>query len=163
MYHFGKLGRSASAAAQHEAPQAVRLYRDPREHSPQMTRASGSCAFPATGTNPISLLTHSTALQKEGPAGREGPEAGPEPSCGDQRSRSRATCEARTHGPGRGARRCGKARPGGRGVRRGRGQEPHRRSPEAGAVADPQLLGRMLFRVTSERSSERRWPGGAKS
>lgn len=99
----------------------VRLYQDPREHSPQMTRASGSCAFPATGTNPISLLTHSTALQKEGPAGREGPEAGPEPSCGDQRSRSRATREARTHGPGRGARRCGKARPGGRGVRRGRG------------------------------------------
>lgn len=95
--------------------------------------------------------------------GAEGPAARPEPSTGDQRRLARAPGEARAHGPGRGARRGGTAGPGGPGVRRGRGQEPHRRSPEAGAAADPQLLGRMRFRVTSERSRERRWPGGAKS
>lgn len=90
--------------------------------------------------------------KKKGPVGREEPEARPGPAEGDQRRWGRAPSEARTHGPGRGARRGGKARPDGQGVRRGRGQEPHRRSPEAGAAADPQLLGRMRFRVTSERS-----------
>lgn len=58
---------------------------------------------------------------------------------------------------------AGRSGPAARECAGGGGQEPHRRSPEAGAVADPQLLGRMRFRVTSERSSERRWPGGAKS
>lgn len=49
------------------------------------------------------------------------------------------------------------------GLRAEGGGGPHRCSPEAGAAAVPQLLRRMLFRVTGARSRARRQPGGAKS
>lgn len=136
-----------------EAPQAYQPPSGPtREHVPRCPKPRKVAASQTPTPVPSPSSRTELKYKKLGPTGREEPEAGSGPAEGDQRRRGRAPREARTHGPGRETRRGGKARPDGRGVRRGRGQEPHRRSREAGGAADPQLLGRMRFRVTSERS-----------
>lgn len=75
-----------------------------------------------------------------------------------------ATASAPTKGRGAHAGQTRvRAKKGLRGGARGGGGRSHRSSRETGAVAVPQLLRRMLFRVRAQRYREQRWPGGAKS
>lgn len=165
VYHSERLRQPAREARlstpRRRTPVSVR--EDPREHFPKWPKPREAASSQARSPTLSPSSRTQPSYKKRRTRRAWGPEAGPGPAKGDQRRRGRAPREVRALGPARGARRGGKARPGGRGVRRGRGQEPHRRSPEAGAAADPQLLGRMRFRVSSEGSRERRWPGGAKS